>query len=83
MKFTHKIKAAALIGAVSTVALMSGCSMNPSASLNGMKGGGHEYLLTVSRPNQLHVIDTETNEVVRSCDVPGDRKSTRLNSSHT
>ncbi|WP_428036935.1 quinohemoprotein amine dehydrogenase subunit beta [Amphritea sp.] len=71
MKFTHKIKAAALIGAVSTVALLSGCSMNPSASLNGMKGDGHEYLLTVTRPNQLHVIDTETNKIVRSCDVPG------------
>lgn len=71
MKFTHTIKAAALIGIAGTAALMSGCAMSPSADLNGMKGGGHEYLLTVTRPNQLHVIDTETNKVVRSCDVPG------------
>jgi quinohemoprotein amine dehydrogenase beta subunit len=71
MKFTHTIKAAALVGIAGTVALMSGCAMSPSADLNGMKGGGHEYLLTVTRPNQLHVIDTETNKIVRSCDVPG------------
>lgn len=31
----------------------------------------HEYLLTVSRPNHLHVIDTATNEIVRSCELPG------------
>lgn len=31
----------------------------------------HEYLLTVTRPNQLQVIDTETNSISRSCDIPG------------
>ncbi|MDO6561874.1 quinohemoprotein amine dehydrogenase subunit beta [Amphritea sp. 1_MG-2023] len=71
MKLTQKIKAAALMGIAGSVALISGCAMSPSADLNGMKGGGHEYLLTVTRPNQLHVIDTETNKVIRSCDVPG------------
>jgi len=32
--------------------------------------GTHEYLLTVSRPNQLHIIDTRTNKIARSCDLP-------------
>ncbi|MCP8686471.1 quinohemoprotein amine dehydrogenase subunit beta [Marinobacterium sedimentorum] len=30
-----------------------------------------EYLLTVTRPGQLHVIDMATNKVERSCDIPG------------
>lgn len=30
-----------------------------------------EFLLTVTRPGQLQVIDMSSNEVVRSCDVPG------------
>ncbi|WP_206060365.1 quinohemoprotein amine dehydrogenase subunit beta [Nitrincola alkalilacustris] len=30
-----------------------------------------EYLLTVTRPGHLHVIDMKTNEVERSCDIPG------------
>ncbi|MCE8035131.1 quinohemoprotein amine dehydrogenase subunit beta [Halomonas sp. MCCC 1A11057] len=30
-----------------------------------------EYLVTMARPNQLHVIDPEAREVVRSCDVAG------------
>lgn len=31
-----------------------------------------EYLVTMARPNQLHVIDPEAREIVRSCDVEGD-----------
>lgn len=30
-----------------------------------------EYLVTMARPNQLHVIDPEAREVVRTCDVAG------------
>lgn len=30
-----------------------------------------EYLLTVTHPNQLQVIDTTENKVARTCDVPG------------
>lgn len=57
-------------------ALLSGCAATQQQAdggnmINGMKAGGHEYMLTVTRPNQLHVIDTETDQVVRSCDVPG------------
>jgi hypothetical protein len=51
MKLTKMFKAAALLGAVGTAAIMSGCAMNQTSALNGMKAGGHEYLLTVTRPN--------------------------------
>ena len=30
-----------------------------------------EYILTVTKPNQLHIIDTKSDKVVRTCDVPG------------
>ncbi|MDN3523014.1 quinohemoprotein amine dehydrogenase subunit beta [Halomonas ramblicola] len=30
-----------------------------------------EYLVTMAHPNQLHVIDPEAREIVRSCDVAG------------
>ena len=57
-------------------ALLAGCAANQpqdasSDIINGMKAGGHEYMLTVTRPNHLHVIDTETDQVIRTCDVPG------------
>lgn len=71
MNISNIYKTATLLCAAGVVTLMSGCAANQSASVNGMSAGGHEYLLTVTRPNQLHVIDTETKQVVRSCDVPG------------
>jgi quinohemoprotein amine dehydrogenase beta subunit len=30
-----------------------------------------EYLLTVTRPGQLHVIDMASHAILRSCDIPG------------
>lgn len=73
MKANKTMKFAArslMAGAVaSAVAVLSGCAMNQTADT--MKAGGHEYVLTVSRPNVLSVIDTETDTVVRSCKVPG------------
>ncbi|WP_136679597.1 quinohemoprotein amine dehydrogenase subunit beta [Neptunomonas sp. XY-337] len=70
MTFSRLFKAVALMSAASGAALLTGCAANPMAE-QGMKAGGHEYVLTVTRPNQLHIIDTETKDVVRSCDVPG------------
>ncbi len=77
-KLSQSVKKSALVTVVGAGAVLSGCSsMNASmdnmaaAMSNDMKAGGHEYLLTVTRPNQLHVIDTETNKIIRSCDVPG------------
>ncbi|MBB1488004.1 quinohemoprotein amine dehydrogenase subunit beta [Oceanospirillum sediminis] len=73
-KLTHSIRTLALGGLLGAGALLSGCAVtqqSADALPNGMKAGGHEYLLTVTRPNQLHVIDTETDQLLRSCDVPG------------
>ncbi|QEQ96300.1 quinohemoprotein amine dehydrogenase subunit beta [Neptunomonas concharum] len=65
MKFINMMKPLKALGiAVTGGVLMSG-GMTAQASEM------HEYLLTVTRPNQLHVIDTETDKLVRSCDVPG------------
>ena len=71
MKFLKMLKAAALLSAAGSSALLSGYAVGQTAEVNGMKAGGHEYLLTMSRPNQLHVIDTETKKLLHSCDVPG------------
>ncbi len=77
MKLTNMFKRAALAGAIGASALLAGCStVNTEVAqtpdtINGMKAGGHEYILTVTRPNQLHIVDTETNQLVRTCDVPG------------
>ncbi len=60
---------AVLLGAS---ALLAGCStVSPSTTATTAATTPHEYLLTVTRPNDLHVIDMETNKVVRSCDIPG------------
>ncbi len=48
-----------------------GSTGNDNAGTPGMKAGGHEYMLTVTRPNKLHVVDTETDKLLHSCDVPG------------
>ncbi|OPX55126.1 quinohemoprotein amine dehydrogenase subunit beta [Oceanospirillum multiglobuliferum] len=70
-------KGLACAGLLTVGAVLAGCSANSSQPMsqnalpNGMQGNGHEYLLTVTRPNQLHVIDTETNKLLRSCDIPG------------
>ncbi len=78
-KLTGAIRNTALTALIGAGALLTGCAATQPGSNqqgveslpNGMKGDGHEYMLTVTRPNQLHVIDTETDQVLRSCDVPG------------
>lgn len=77
MKLTKIFKRAALASTIGAAALLAGCGTTntvaeqATATINGMKAGGHEYILTVTRPNQLHIVDTETNQLVRTCDVPG------------
>ncbi|MGQ7248252.1 quinohemoprotein amine dehydrogenase subunit beta [Halomonas sp. V046] len=34
-------------------------------------GDKHEYLVTMTRPNRLHLIDPEAREVVRTCEIDG------------
>lgn len=70
MNMKQALKQTMLATALGAVALMSH-SASAESMVNGMKADGHEYLLTVSRPNHLHVIDTETKQLVRSCEVPG------------
>lgn len=63
----------------SLVMLLSACqSTNIStsteekvATTNTIKSSEKEFLITVTRPNTtIHVIDLQTNEVIRQCDLP-------------
>lgn len=58
-----------LLSTLAATTLLGGCHNMVKADV--AEANVHEYLLTVTRPNQLQVIDTETNQVSRSCDVPG------------
>lgn len=53
-----------LLGTAMTSLALLGTGLSAQAATD-------EYLLTVTRPNQLHVIDTKTDKVARTCDVPG------------
>lgn len=64
----QKIMMQAMAALVGVTALLSGCSNNVKQATTSAP---HEYLLTVTRPNQLQVIDTQTNSIARSCDIPG------------
>ncbi|MBR9827108.1 MAG: quinohemoprotein amine dehydrogenase subunit beta [Oceanospirillales bacterium] len=64
MKLNKLFKSAGLVGSLALGSVLS--AVAPAAMAD------QEYLLTVTRPNQLHVIDMETNKVARTCDIPGD-----------
>ncbi|WP_286239226.1 quinohemoprotein amine dehydrogenase subunit beta [Neptuniibacter halophilus] len=64
MKRKSKFSPAKLLGGAMTSLALLGTGFSAQAATD-------EYLLTVTRPNQLHVIDTKTDKVLRSCDVPG------------
>ncbi len=66
---TKKRTAWALLALAGMGVTLAGCSNNVKQAEAATRA--HEYLLTVTRPNQLQVIDTETNSISRSCDVPG------------
>jgi quinohemoprotein amine dehydrogenase beta subunit len=55
--------------ALTLTAVLGGCAATRDVTVEPK--GLHEYLLTVSRPNHLHVIDTQTHAFVRSCELPG------------
>ncbi len=69
MKLTHLYKASAMTLALGGTALLSGCASTGSGDTAMV--AGKEYLLTSSRPNLLHVVDVETNKLLRSCKIPG------------
>ncbi len=58
---------AAVLGAA---ALLSGCA-SVKQTTAASTASPQEYLLTVTRPNQLQVIDMQTDTLVRRCDIPG------------
>ncbi|EAR59989.1 quinohemoprotein amine dehydrogenase subunit beta [Neptuniibacter caesariensis] len=64
MKLSKSFKPARLLGTAMTSLALLGTGLSAQAATD-------EYLLTVTRPNQLHVIDTKTDKLLRSCDVPG------------
>lgn len=68
MTLNSLTRRAGLTGAAGVVLLAAGCASMGSGPSAGVVD---EYLLTVTRPGQLHVIDMATNELVRSCDIPG------------
>lgn len=57
------MKVIRLIKALAACALLSGAATGAVAA--------EQYLLTVTRPGQLHVIDMKSNKILRSCDIPG------------
>jgi quinohemoprotein amine dehydrogenase beta subunit len=64
MKLKRLFDAARLAGVLGLGALTAGLA-SPAAA-------AEEFLLTVTRPGQLHVIDVKTHAILRSCDIPGD-----------
>lgn len=58
------------VAAVATTALLSGCGDNNGAKDTG-NITGTEYLVTVTRPGTLNLVNMETYELTRQCDVPG------------
>lgn len=52
-------------------AALAALSSMTSAVADDASANGREYLLTVTRPHDLQVIDMATNELLRSCEIPG------------
>ncbi len=68
MTLKSLMRTTGLTGAAGVVLLATGCAGMGSGPSAGVVD---EYLLTVTRPGQLHVMDMATNTLVRSCDIPG------------
>ncbi|MDT4806933.1 quinohemoprotein amine dehydrogenase, beta subunit [compost metagenome] len=52
-------------------ALLAACSLNAMADTNRALETGHEYLITTNYPNNLHVIDMQTDKLYKTCSIPG------------
>ena len=62
----HSIKACGL----AAFALLSSCSLSVLADENLALNDGHEYMVTTNYPNNLHVIDLQTDTLYKSCKLP-------------
>jgi quinohemoprotein amine dehydrogenase beta subunit len=54
--------------ALASLLLASGCEQAPDAGAGGP--AERDYMVTVSRPNTLNLIDLHQNKVVRQCEIP-------------
>ncbi len=61
-------RTAALAGLLGAAVLAAGCATKTMAPTAGVTD---EYLLTVTRPGQLQVMDMQAHAILRSCDIPG------------
>lgn len=68
MTLKSLIKIAGLAGAVGIGTLAAGYG---TTAMDATAAATEEYLLTVTRPGQLHVIDMRAHTILRSCDIPG------------
>ena len=59
----HSIKACGL----AAFALLSSCSLSVLADENLALNAGHEYMVTTNYPNNLHVIDLQTDTLYKTC----------------
>ncbi|MCV6589387.1 MAG: quinohemoprotein amine dehydrogenase subunit beta [Marinobacterium sp.] len=72
MKLNKLFRTRVLALSVAAAGLLTGCAVTgPDAASSAAAEVGKEYLLTASRPNLLHVIDVESDKLLRSCKVPG------------
>lgn len=67
MTLIRRISTLGTVGLLGAAALLAGCA-TPAHKAAATDA---EYLLTVSRPGLLHVIDMKTDRIARSCEVPG------------
>ncbi|MER2554412.1 MAG: quinohemoprotein amine dehydrogenase subunit beta [Thauera sp.] len=67
MTLIRRISTLGAVGLLGAAALLAGCA-TPAHKVAATDA---EYLLTVSRPGLLHVIDMKTDRIARSCEVPG------------
>lgn len=58
------------IKALSLLACLTGVSTLVAAQDNRALESGHEYMVALNFPNNLHVIDTATDRIYKSCDLP-------------
>jgi len=59
---------AAVLGGLSLA-----CALHAAAAANEDKAleSGHEYLVSTNYPNNLHVIDMQTDKLYKTCTIPG------------
>ncbi|MBF7053816.1 quinohemoprotein amine dehydrogenase subunit beta [Halomonas sp. KAO] len=71
MKSSLLLSSLATIGGLMLAGIGASAAADTTSSKDPAARDYREYLLTVTRPNQLQVIDMASNSLLRSCDIPG------------